>query len=327
MCVHHVCMITCAAVRCTQSRSYISVQKHWVSHGSDSDLSVHAPPVGPMSKRARVLQAVAVRERDGQHAPVSTPEQSPSSTPAKRRRLQFAELAGTQVGTRLFKDATTGAAHVRDLQRTASCIVADYGDRGDVVSVLASLGARGEQQQNVHRDFVRWCSSSGELFLSPVDVYVTCKSTENHGTCVKPHKVLYPHEVFATAYSAGDAMFNMVFKGEEPGGLDMFWKNHEHAEWVVKHPAFAEHKLNKSVCIPIGFHADKGQHVKRDKILTIGWNSVMSRAATSYAKHLLTVIPDDVLLPGVTDEQVFAVFVRPLAAVSNVTPHGCDHPI
>ena len=270
-----------------------------------------------MSKRARVLHAV--HERDGRCDPV-TPEPSPSSTPAKRRRLQFADLAGTRVGTRLLQDATRGATHVRDVQRTASCIVADYGDRGDVVSVLASLGAGGEQKQNVHRDFVRWANSD-DLFLSPVDVYVTCKSTDNHGTCVRPHKVLYPHEVFAAAYSAGDGMFNMMFKGEEPGGLSTFWGNHAHAEWVLTHPAFVEHGLDKSVCIPIGFHADKGQHVKRDKILTIGWNSVMSRAATAYAKHLLTVIPDDVLVPGVTDEQMFAVFVWSLDAVSRFIPH------
>ena len=61
--------------------------------------------------------------------------------------------------------------------------------------------------------------------------------------------------------------------------------------------------------IPFGVHGDKGQHIKKDKLLAISWGSVLCMAPTIWSKILFAVIPDEILIPGVSDERLYAVLV------------------
>eukprot|EP00973_Karenia_brevis_P057924 8063453-Karenia_brevis.AAC.1 len=82
------------------------------------------------------------------------------------------------------------------------------------------------------------------------------------------HKVLLPHEVFSAIYHHNPDLFQKAFVGDKgTAGLQEFWDS-EDQEWVSKHPGFHQEKpLPRCYAIPGGFHADKGQHIKRDKIL------------------------------------------------------------
>jgi hypothetical protein len=135
-----------------------------------------------------------------------------------------------------------------------------------------------------------------------------------------------PHEAFAAAYSAGDATFQTVFLGDGGAdGVEAFWTRQWQHDWVRLHPAFTEHNINRRYAIPIGLHADKGQHVSRDKLLSICWGSCLSRAPTAFSKILFTVCPDELLLPNETDEQLYAVWVWSLHWMMLGVWPPCDH--
>jgi hypothetical protein len=148
-----------------------------------------------------------------------------------------------------------------------------------------------------------------------VDTFVTHKRLSDHGDEVSRHQVLYPLEVFAAAYSAGDACFAVTFLGEGgEAGLEAFWDAQRDHEWVRDHPGFAH--CDARYAIPLGVHADKGAHVARDKLLCISFGSLMSRASTSLSKYLFTVVPDELIAKGKTEEELYAILVAYLVHIA-----------
>jgi hypothetical protein len=219
-------------------------------------------------------------------------------------------LLSSATSSRLVAAVASGRSHVLDIQRHAAAIVSDYGNDGpDAISRIASLGAHGCRPQHAHRDFIRFASSFG-VRLEPAVVEVEHKNVADHGVSLQAHKVLFPHEVFAAWHSGGDSAFRTAFLGDDgEQGLSDFWTRQSDQPWVKDHPGFSQFGCEYRYSIPIGIHADKGQHISRDKLLTIAWGSVMSRASTVVSKQLFTVVPDELLSKGKTDEQLYAVLV------------------
>ena len=148
--------------------------------------------------------------------------------------------------------------------------------------------------------------------IEPGKVWVTQYKRDDHGTERVEHSVIWPHEVFSAAHASGWDRFQYMLLGEDgQDGLEDFWNRCENQEWVKKHPAFTVPDLTQDTRydIPIGCHADKGQHSKLDKILTMSWGSTSCRAATLWAKFMFTIILDAVLIKGTTDEELYAAFV------------------
>ena len=61
--------------------------------------------------------------------------------------------------------------------------------------------------------------------------------------------------------------------------------------------------------MPLGIHADKGQHISRDKMLCVSWGSVTHVAPTLWGKILFTICPDELLIKQETAEQLYALLV------------------
>jgi len=189
---------------------------------------------------------------------------------------------------------------------TAKDIIADYGDRSDHVSAFASLAATGSRPQHAHRDLMTWAKTFGSD-LTPALVRCTHRKQHEHGTTSSDHWVLYPHEVFAAMYDRKTELWNHSIMGPEGfAGIEEFWSSESGKDWFVRHPALKHDDLRH--CIPLGFHADKGAHIKRDKILTISWGSAMSVAPTEWSHFLFTILPDE-LAASETAEQLYAVLV------------------
>jgi hypothetical protein len=224
-----------------------------------------------------------------------------------------------------MSSVVSGQAFTTAVQRQAADIVSDYGDHhNDVVSDLASLGCHGAHPQHIHRDFIRYASSIG-LRLEPTVVSIEHKRLANHGTEFRPHKVLLPHAVFAAVYAAGESAFRKIMLGDSgEAGLEEFWSRQASHDWVKQHPGFVTYGHQYKHCIPIGVHADHGQHISRDKLLTIAWGSIMSRAATVFSKQLFTVVPGELVVKGKTDEQLYAVLVSNLMSPPT-TPSQSSH--
>eukprot|EP00959_Pyramimonas_sp_CCMP1952_P417621 8749664-Pyramimonas_sp.AAC.1 len=189
----------------------------------------------------------------------------------------------------------------------------------------ASLGTGGEWDSNCHRDLLRWAQHRG-VILEKIDADITCQSLETHEHETRKHRLLYPHEVFAAIYAGGDAAFKHMLLGEGgEEGLKQFWEREWDKDWGQHHPGFREHGRDPAKCIPIGVHADKGQHISRDKVLNIAWGSTTSRATTAYSKFLFTVVPDDLLIKGTTDEQLYAILVWSLNVMTIGKHPDTDH--
>jgi hypothetical protein len=224
----------------------------------------------------------------------------------------------------LVNSITTGKTHAVDVQRHASAIVRDFGHTVGVVSDLAALGAGGQRPEHIHRDFMRYTSAMG-VRLEPVTAMITHKLMGDHGSAPQPHRLIYPHELFASAYSAGDKCFAATFLGD--GGEDAlvdFWTRQKDHDWVKHHPGF-ELGCEYRHAIPVGVHADKGQHIYRDKMLCISWGSVMSRASTETSKQLFTVCPDELIAKHVTEEELYAVLVWSFHCLLRGTWPASDH--
>jgi hypothetical protein len=218
-------------------------------------------------------------------------------------------LLSSATSRRLIASVASGKTYVTDIQKHAADVVSDYGHHNDAVSRIASLGNHGDRPQHAHRDFVRLASSFG-VRLEPAIVEVEHKNVADHGVTLQSHRVLYPHETFAAWYSGGDSAFRTAFLGDDgEQGLEDFWTRQKDHSWVKHHPGFTQFGCTYRHAIPVGVHADKGQHISRDKLLTIAWGSVMSRASTVFSKQLFTVCPDELLAKGKTDEQLYAVLV------------------
>jgi hypothetical protein len=214
----------------------------------------------------------------------------------------------------LVANVASGKVPAVEAQRIAADIVEDYGHGDDQVSSIAALGASGSRPANVHRDFLRMSKHWG-LKLEPIDVLVTHRLLNDHGTQVQPHKVLFPHELFAAAYSAGDEKFRHMFLGD--CDVSSYWDRVKDQPWARHHPAFTEYNIPRQYAIPIGMHADSGRHISRDKMLCIAWGSVLSRAPTAYSKQLFTVVPDELLVKHQTDEELYAIFAGSLICTSS----------
>ena len=142
------------------------------------------------------------------------------------------------------------------------------------------------------------------VHLEAIEAEILCKNTAEHGQDMRAHKLLDPHEVFAAAYEAGPSVFQKMFG---VSGLLDFWLPQQDQAWVVDHPGMQSKDFVHA--IPIGVHADKGQHIHRDKMLNIGWGSVTSRSETIWSKNMFTILPDELLIKGVTDEALYSILV------------------
>ena len=219
------------------------------------------------------------------------------------------DTAKSRVSERLFDRVCEGKLPVSEAQAIAGDIVADYGaGRQARVDGWASLGKQGQHKGNCHRDLRRWAGSFG-LDLEIGKVSTPVKNLFDQGTVNVDHCVLYPHEVFAAAWEQGLPVFKHMFCPNGEAELREFWHEQRDHEWVQRHPAFSQLNADKGFSVPMGIHADKGQHIKKYKILVMAWGSVMCRAPTVWSKILYTVVPDEILIPRETDERLYAALV------------------
>jgi hypothetical protein len=183
----------------------------------------------------------------------------------------------------------------------SSCACPQYGRLYSAMHVLQpkGLGAHGRRPQHVHRDLIRWCRKF-DMALEPYTCNVVHKNPHEHGTIHAAHACLLPHEVFAAVYSTSQSAFDYMFVGEGgQAGLVDYWKHARTKTWAREHPGFTDHNIDPKMAIPFGFHADAGQHIKRDKMLVMAWGSIMTRAPTLWSKQLFTVCPDELLEKGI----------------------------
>ena len=120
-------------------------------------------------------------------------------------------------------------------------------------------------------------------------------------------------QVWSTIYSCGPDIFRDVFLGPDgEQGVHDYWESMAHLQWAQNHPGFSipvPPPESKAYCVAMGVHADKGQHIKRDKMLNIAWGSVHTVLPTLWSKMLFTVVPDDLVVHDVTFEQLYSVLV------------------
>ena len=279
-------------------------------------------------KRAAALQREAAFRKEaalGSSQPSQPSAPSQSSQPAsKRARCNVAESLHSKSSDRMLGKVCDGRMQVTEAQAMAADIQKDYGPGVAAVDALASLGSQGKNPGNCYRDLMRWAQQLG-ISLDVGVVSTPVRNLRDHGEIMVDHHVLYPHEVFSACWSFNPKAFEYIFLG--PGAIPElvdYWKMQETQPWVPSHPGW-EHGGTYENCIPIGIHGDKGAHIRKDKILVLSWNSVMTRAPTIWSKILYTVVPNEVLIPGSTDERLYAVLAWSLHWLLRGVYPPCDH--
>ena len=225
------------------------------SAASNDSPSAPVPSVGPSVASVAATQGVAsatgcASSSQGASSSVSCASVSHSGIPStgsagargalpekgsNTKRSRMDSVPRGKVGPRLLKRIGQGTLASSEAQAFADDIVHDYGDHGDLVSGIATLGRHGQYPQNCQRDLFNW-SRTRRLKLEPAFVACTVKNLRDHGTCIVPHAVLYPHETFAAvATQLPPKAFEDIFVGPAgTEGLSTFWD--QDVEWIRRHP-------------------------------------------------------------------------------------------
>ena len=266
---------------------------------------------------ARRLARAALANRD-------THRHNPQPERNVRSRIDAFNAEGRS-GRRILSLVADGQLYGTQARALCADIVADYGDRGDLTSEIAKLGSHGANAQNILRELLRRARRAD---LQPVLVKVTLKKLFAHGTEIADQPVLYPHEVLAVAFKLlSPDQFATCFLGTSGAeGLRAYWHRQRELEWVRTHPGFLQPDAPSfDKACPIYIHADKGQHIKHDKMLVISWGSVLARTLTCYSLFLFTVLPCDRIVYRTTEEELYRVLVWSVQVLmKGVHPHN-DH--
>ena len=171
---------------------------------------------------------------------------------------------------------------------------------------LASVGAGGKFLNNAERDFHRWQARmrvADGIVLRPLMIDLPLKHPKVAGaSCVEQVPVLLPHEFLHCLHCNGRVLF------EEAVGSDAdiaeFWQHERKKAWARAHPVDKK-SLGRS--IPALIHGDDVVAMKSLKVCVLQWSSVLSSAASFKSRFLISVIPYDRCLPGVTLDALFQV--------------------
>eukprot|EP00973_Karenia_brevis_P065865 9153911-Karenia_brevis.AAC.1 len=129
---------------------------------------------------------------------------------------------------------------------------------------------------------------------------------QDGGSTEKPHTIILPHETVAGIYTASETYFHEAFVGAD-GSCKEYWDHVGCQQWAKSHPGWEVPNATPEFAIPMGVHADKGQHIKRDKILTISYGSTVTRAPTRKSKYLYTILPDELSIKLVSEEILYSI--------------------
>ena len=248
----------------------------------------------------------------------------PAPAPPRRAGSIDVWSAEGRTGRSLLSLVANSDMSVHAAQLLCRDIVADYGDKQDLVSEIACLGTAGKHAQNTLRDFLRRSRAS----LEPALVDISVLGQTEHEVLEVKHPVLYCHEVVAEAYDKlPRKLFESLFMGR--GGreeLQRYWDKFSTEEWVREHPGFREGNAPaRSNIFPVFIHADKGQHIHHDKILVIGWGSCTVSLATLLCHFLFTLLAVGSMIVGKTDEQLYAVLVWCMRVLQSGVHPWFDH--
>jgi hypothetical protein len=171
-----------------------------------------------------------------------------------------------------------------------------------VLEKLASLGAYGVHQNNLHRDLLHFVSPTAilapETHSVPVPVEVRDPVKKKPETVIVEQSVFYLHEWLAQL-GRDEASFEMVMgKGDD---LEHFWRHvrpdDPHFEHVSVR-ALKEHVNYSRSVWPFVLHADAAEHKKLDSITPLSMRSLVATSSTLVSELLLCALPSSCRLKG-----------------------------
>ena len=219
-----------------------------------------------------------------------------------RKCLKLCDASNNPVANGLITKVAVGQLSAINVCAQAQEIVATYGERGadDPVAKFAKMSAA-----HAHRDVLRMTRDK-EFMVEPFEINIPKRKICDHDVEEAVHKVILPTDVFSAVYHRNPELFEKAFVGDYGNrGLEEFWEMQD-KDWCNNHPGFNQvgRPLHPCHAIPLGFHADKGSHIKRDRILSMQWGSTMSSLSTFLRLWLFTILEDSRMVKHVSEEAV-----------------------
>ena len=170
---------------------------------------------------------------------------------------------------------------------------------------------------NAERHLLSWFSKQvwASILPTPFEFKASFQRRGGFGIYTNGHLVLLPHEVFGALYQNARELFENLFVGDT-GNLERFWSETQRTdpEYVANHPCTGETPPNFRV--PVGMHGDDAGIFESEKALILSWNSVAVNHLTIDNRILFGTLLYTSILPGVTLQQFYKVFVWSMNCLS-----------
>ncbi len=128
--------------------------------------------------------------------------------------------------------------------------------------------------------------------MQPYSWSLKVKNLRSIGEGEIPHFAILPHELLHALHKKGGTVWHYGVLGPDGDrGLKEFWSLERTKPWCKEHPALQRDRWRLGCTIPVGLHGDGVADVKKDKIITLTWNSVLSRASSWSSRWLYPLVP------------------------------------
>jgi hypothetical protein len=172
------------------------------------------------------------------------------------------------------------------------------------IAGLASLGAVGKYGNNVERDFHRWARNAHGLDFRERIIKLQVMGPDAMTQKEISFPVLPPSTIVKNMWEFSPDMFRKNMFGNQ--SLAMFWSAAYDHGFIHKHPHAPRSRWASA--IPFTIHGDGARAFKNQKLLILSWAPVLIRGCSWDTRMLYCVVPYDLLISGITLQQLLAAF-------------------
>lgn len=234
------------------------------------------------------------------------PPPSPKSYQVtKRRRLE--DCPDSAFSGLLTQSVGQGDQYITHAVRFAQAVCQDVSQPPPAVQQWASLGNQAKHRANLERDLHVWLRNMWGVELELSYMPLTVNNLNGEGQVEIMHPYVEPYLLFHEMENASEQQFRRSCLGSDAAACSprQFWSHCAKVkpDWFCRHPVRLMPERWDDV-IPIRTHGDGARFCKASKLLIVSTSSALSRGNSWDTRFLYTVVPDELMVPNVTIQQV-----------------------
>ncbi len=184
---------------------------------------------------------------------------------------------------------------------------------------FASLGGHRGRTSNMERDLGKFLKGAFNHTLQEQYVDLTVWGETEEWTKVSMRlPILRPVHVVDQMARCGEGtfLFNLLGNRPQKHNLQLIWEHVRKLSFGQRHPHL-QRSEEFATKIPVSIHGDNARVYYHSKLLILSWTSSIVRGCSWDSRNLFAVIPWEVLIPGLSLQQLLAHFAREINALQN----------